>query len=64
MGRGSLTAALRSRFELWRRDYAAMQETMFFGSSPAIDEILAAVEEFEAAINRSAGEGAEGASKV
>ena len=51
----------KEHLELWRRDYAAMQETMFFGTSPEFDEILAAVEEFEAAFNRSAGESAEGA---
>lgn len=54
----------KEHLELWRRDYAAKQETMFFGSSPEFDEILAAVEEFEAAFNRSAGEGAEGGSKA
>ena len=39
----------------WRRDYEAMQETMFFGESPQWTEILRVVGEFESRFNAVAG---------
>jgi hypothetical protein len=38
----------------WRRDYEAMQETMFFGESPQWKQILQVVGEFEARFNKVA----------
>lgn len=35
------------RLALWRRDYDAMRESMFFGDAPEFAEILAVVSRFE-----------------
>lgn len=44
----------KAREPAWRRDYEAMQETMFFGVSPQWSEILQAVDEFEQRFNATA----------
>ena len=42
---------IAEREPAWRRDYLAMQETMFFGDSPTWKEILQVVGEFETRFN-------------
>jgi hypothetical protein len=37
----------------WRRDYAAMQGEMFFGTPPAFDEVLKTIKRFEKSFNAS-----------
>ncbi len=37
--------------EAWERDYAAMRDTMFFGETPAFEEILGVIGEFERRFN-------------
>lgn len=50
--RGSLRL-MPNQFELWRRDYDAMRESMFFGDAPQFLEILLPIEEFQNKFNQS-----------
>lgn len=50
--RGSLRLVpADDRRALWRRDYDAMRESMFFGETPGFDEVLAVVRAFEVGFN-------------
>jgi hypothetical protein len=37
----------------WRADYNDMQSEMFYGEVPPFDDVLRAIEEFQAAFNES-----------
>lgn len=53
--RGSLRLMpTRSQNAVWRKDYDAMRETMFFGDTPEFLEILMKIEEFQDEFNRTA----------
>ncbi len=42
---------LDDQMAVWRRDYAAMREEMFFGEVPSFDVIMRAVKDFERSFN-------------
>lgn len=44
-------APTQEREALWRRDYAAMREEMFFNDPPAFDAVMVTIRDFESALN-------------
>lgn len=52
--RGTLSILPDPRFvAVWRQDYEAMRDSMFFGEPPTFDEILREIAEFERSFNES-----------
>ena len=49
-GRLRMTPSAERR-TVWRQDYDAMRESMFFGDAPTFDEILSVLAEFERRFN-------------